>query len=80
MDAGEIGHTPDFHICHLKPITHLYTHGMKPPSLWWDHDAPEPLSGENLAPLDKNQAYTTKVGTSVKRGYKSVTSCLFVLG
>ena len=49
-----------------KPITHLYTHGMAPPSLWCDPDALEPLSDENLAPLEKNQTYTTTTGTGVK--------------
>ena len=39
---------------------------MVSPSLWWDPDAPEPLSGENLAPMKKNDAYTTKAGTDVK--------------
>ena len=70
VEAGEAVHTPDCNICHLKSITHLYTHCMAPPSLCWYPDAPEPLSGENLAPLEKNQAYTTKVGTDVKRGRK----------
>ena len=51
-----------------KPIAHLYTHGTAPPSLWWDPDALEPLSGENLAPLEKNQTYMTKTGTDIKMG------------
>ena len=68
MDAGEACHTPDCNLCHPKPIEHLYTYGMSHPSLCWYPDAPEPLSGENLAPLEKNQAYTTKAGTGVKRG------------
>ena len=68
MDAGEAGHTPECNLGHPKPITNLYTYGMAPPSLWWDPDAPEPLAGENLAPLEKNQAYTTKSGTGVKMG------------
>ena len=68
MDAGEAGHTPECNLCHPKPITHLYTHGMTPPSLWWDPDALEPLSGENLAPMEKNQDYTTKAGTGVEMG------------
>ena len=42
----------------------------QPLSLWWHPDAPEPLSGENLAPLEKNQTYTTKVGIGVKIGRK----------
>jgi hypothetical protein len=41
---------------------------MTPPSLWWDPDALEPLSGENLAPMEKNQDYTTKAGTGVEMG------------
>ena len=55
-------------IFHPKPITQLYAHGMAPPSLWWDPDAPEPLSGETLAPLEKNQVYTTKASISIKMG------------
>ena len=80
MDAGEVGHTPECNLCHTKPITHLYTHGMAPPNLWWDPGALEPPSWENLAPLEKNQAYTTKVYTDVKIGLQSVNSCLVVLG
>jgi hypothetical protein len=41
---------------------------MTPPILWWDPDALEPLSGENLAQMEKNQAYTTKAGTGVEMG------------
>ena len=66
VDVGEAGHTPVWNICHQKPIAPLYTHGMAPPSFWWDPDAPEPLSGENLAPLEKNKSYTTKAGTGIK--------------
>ena len=66
MDAGEAGHTPECNLGHPKTITHLYTHVMAPPSLWWEPDAPEPLSGETLAPLEKKHNYTTKVGTDVK--------------
>ena len=66
MDAGEAGHIPECNLFHPKPITHLYTHGMAPPSLWCDPDALEPLSDENLAPLEKNQTYTTTTGTDVK--------------
>ena len=55
-------------ICHPKPITQLYAHGMAPPSLWWEPDALKPLFNENLARLEKNQAYTTKAGTGVKMG------------
>ena len=68
MDAGEAGHTPECNLCNPKPIKHFYTHGMEPASLWWEPDAPEPLSGETLAPLEKNQAFTTKAGTGVKMG------------
>ena len=39
---------------------------MAPPSFWCDPDALEPLSNENLAPLEKNQTYTTTTGTNVK--------------
>ena len=67
MEAGDAG-TPECNLCHPKPITQLYTHGMAPPSVWWDPDAPEPLSDENLAPWQKNQAYTTKAGTGIKMG------------
>ena len=52
---------------------------MEPTSLWWEPEALEPLSGETLAPLEENQAYTTKAGTGVKWGRK-VISCLVVLG
>ena len=68
MAASEAGHTRESNLFHPKAITHFYTHGMAPPSLWWDPDAPEPLSGETLAPLEKNEAYTTKAGTGVKMG------------
>ena len=80
MEAGEAGNTPDCNLRHPKPITQLYTDGIAPPSLWSDPDAPEPLSGENLAPLEKNQAYMTKAGNNIKMGNKSVTSCLVVSG
>ena len=40
--------------------------------------SPSPV--KNLAPLEKNQAYTTNAGAGVKKGWKSVTSCLVVLG
>ena len=53
---------------------------MEPTSLWWEPDAPEPLSGETLAPVEKNQAYTTKAVTGVKIGWKSVTIFLVALG
>ena len=43
VDVGEAGHTPEWNLCHPKPITHSF-------SLWWDSDAPEPLSGENPSP------------------------------
>ena len=66
MDAGEACHTSECNLIHPKPITHLYTHGMAPPSLWCDPDALEPLSDENLAPIEKNQTYTTTTGTGVK--------------
>ena len=79
VEVGEVSHTPECNPCYPKHITHLYTYVMVSPSLWWDPDAPEPLSGENLAPLEKDKAYTTKAGTGVKMGYKSVTSCLVVL-
>ena len=46
--------TPRSAIYAIKTLKNLYTHGMAPPSLWWDPDAPEPLSGENLVPLEKN--------------------------
>jgi len=68
VDAGEAGHTPECNLCHPKPITHLYTHGMAHPSLWWDPDAPEPLSGETLAPMEKIQTYTSTPGNGVERG------------
>ena len=80
MDAGEAGHTPECNLCHPKLIAHLYTHVISPPRFWWDPNAPEPLSGETLAPLKKNQTYTTKAGTGIKMGYKNATSCLVVLG
>ena len=60
--------------------THLHTCVMPPPTLWLDSDAPEPLSDETLATLEKKQAYMNKDGTDVKMGLKSVTSCLVVLG
>ena len=53
---------------------------MAPTSLWWEPDALEPHSGETLAPLEKDQAYTTKVVTGIKMRLQSVTSCLVVLG
>ena len=68
MDADEAGHTPECNLCNPKHITHFYTHGMEPTSLWWEPDALEPNSGETLAPLEKNQAYKTKAGTDVKMG------------
>ena len=68
MDAGEADHTPEWNIGHLKPKTHLYTHAMAPPSFWCDSDASEPLSGETLAPLEKNYTYTITAGISVKKG------------
>ena len=68
MDAGEAGHTPEFNLCHPKPIAHLYTHVMAPPILWWDPNALEPLSDETLAPLEKKQTYTNTAGTGVKMG------------
>ena len=68
MDAGEAGHTPECNICNPKPITHFYTHVMEPNSLWWEPDAPEPHSGETLAPLEKNQTYMNTAGTAVKMG------------
>ena len=49
-------------------------------SLLWESDALEPHSGETLASLEKNQTYTNSAGTGVKMGYKSVPSCLVVLG
>src|SRR5664279_4690776 len=52
--TGEAGHTPEWNIVHLQPKTHLYTHGMAPPRFWWDCEAPEPLSGETLAPPEKS--------------------------
>ena len=68
MDAGEAGHTPECNLCNTKHITYFYTHVMAPPNLWWDPNAPEPLSGETLAPLTKNQTYMTKAGTGIKMG------------
>ena len=53
MDAGEAGHTPEINLSHKKPIVHLHTLLMAPLSLWWDPDAPDPLSGETLDPLEK---------------------------
>ena len=41
---------------------------MAPPTLWWDPDAPDPLSGETLDPLEKNHTYNTTAGTGVKMG------------
>ena len=38
------------------------------PSLCWDFDAPEPLSCETLALLEKSPTYTTIAGTDVKIG------------
>ena len=32
----------------------MYTCDMAPLSFWWGSDAPEPLSGETLDPLEKN--------------------------
>ena len=68
MDAGEAGHTLECNICHPKPIAQVYKHFMAPPSLWWDPDAPEPLSGETLALLDKSQTYRSTLDTFVERG------------
>ena len=41
---------------------------MEHPSLWWDPDAPAPLSGETLDQLEKNHAYKTTAGTGLKMG------------
>ena len=54
-DAGEAGHSPEGDIGHVQHPTHLYTYGMEPPSFRWGSDAPEPLSGETLDPLEKSQ-------------------------
>ena len=51
-----------------KTIGNLYTHVMAHPSLWWDPDAPDSLSGETLDPLEKNHPYKTTAGTDVKMG------------
>ena len=48
--------------------TYLNTCDMAPPSFWVDSDALEPLSGEILAPLEKNKRYTSTAGTGVRRG------------
>ena len=53
---------------------------MAHPSLWWDPDAPDPLSAETLDTLEKNHAYKTTAVTDVKMGYQSVTTCLDVFG
>ena len=41
---------------------------MARPRFWLDSDAPEPLSGETLAPLKKNKTYTSTSSTGVIRG------------
>ena len=53
---------------------------MTHPSLWWDPDAPGPLSGETLDPLDKNRAYKTTAVTDVKMVYQSGTRSFDVFG
>ena len=49
-------------------IPHLYTLGMAAHSFLLDSDAPKPISGATLAPLEKNQTYITTAGTGVGRG------------
>ena len=51
-----------------RPKTHLHTCDMPPPTFWLDSDTLEPLSGETLAPLEKNKTYTSKAGTGVEMG------------
>ena len=41
---------------------------MAHPNLWWDPDAPDPLSDETLDPVEKNHAYKTTAVTDVKMG------------
>ena len=66
VDVGEAGHTPEWNLCHPKPITHLYTHGMAPLSFWWDSDAPKTLSGENPSPAEEKPVPTSKLGSNVE--------------
>ena len=54
--AGEPAHTPGWNLGPIQHPTHLYTHGMSPPRFWSGSDAPEPLSGETLDPLEKSQS------------------------
>ena len=59
---------PEWYLGKTRRKTHLHTCDMPPPSFWLDSDAPEPLSGETLAPLEKNKTYTSTAGTGVKMG------------
>ena len=68
LDAREAGHTSGKDLGHLQPKTHLYTCDMAPLSFWWGSDAPEPLSGETLDPLEKTLAFPSSAGTGVEMG------------
>ena len=59
---------PKWDLVKTRPKTHLHTCDMTPPTLGLDSDAPEPLSGETLAPLEKNMSYTSTAGIDFKRG------------
>ena len=80
INAGEAGHTQKCNLCHPKPIAHFYTHVIAPPSLWWDPNALEPLSGETLAPLENSLANRYTAFTGARRGWKCANLCLVVLG
>ena len=68
---------PEWYPGHPRPKTHLHTCDMAPPSFWLDSDAPEPLSGETLAPLEKKQDLYVY---SRYRRQKKVAMCKFLLG
>ena len=59
---------PEWYPRHRRPKIDLHTCDMAPPSFWLDSDAPEPLSGETLAPMEKNKTYTSTAGIDFKRG------------
>ena len=45
----------EWYLGNTGPKTHFNTGDMPPLSFWLDSDAPEPLSGETLAPVEKKQ-------------------------
>ena len=45
---------------------------MTPPSFWFHPDAPEPLCGEILAPLENSPAYRSTAFTGARSGCVSV--------